>query len=884
MTSPYRPRAAFAALACAFVLVACGGGAGQGTQAPAATPATGAVSTPPAQSVPDTAGPDDAGQGVDGAALTLPIEVLGDGDPASPVIAEAVLHLPAGTRALASQLWFVCHRCGVYGSPEFERTSATPVTVKASVRVLGSAEDAASVPWIDITDASVRLQDNERLSGGIDGGFHTVRAALALDAATVARLGEGDAGNRVQFRFNGTDGESNGYRILDLQLRDAAGRPLDDSVRVHTDPRRERQNGAIWSQDVPAGKALWYANDRLRKSSIVARTLRSSCASCHASDGHDLQYFNYSDNAIVQRGRFHGLSEAEARQIAAFVRHAQRGQVYVDKARPWNPPYQPGPGLDCGTEPGCENAWAAGAGLEAVLDTPAQAARALFAGGDAARTVTQADIDALMDANATLNLRQMPVALQFPDWNAWLPTEGPEDIWPQGVNAEGAFVGGARFSADNGQLRDPLGHAQRLAAWFQAHRGARFGDWSHLTPQQRGEIAQMLYLSGWEVYGFLGGGRGAHIAGNGRRYGAEVGADTLRTREDANTIARGDAAAFSREAYIERATGNLLRWNAVQQWDMARTFGLEGNQRWFIGDLDTNGQWHGRGEDHGWPFNTPSLFYLAPHMTYQTAFKADGGVAREWILAWEPQDRMASYYRSNQWYQLQMTVNAGGQSGWVNYPMDWPYLTAFDEYIADLVGDATPAARALKNAHEVRLLQGRIKAAQYVANAITLDDRGETRGLPFNDGRYGRAQALKHLQVTQFTDRGVRLGTWKSRYHFLDEVQPGLYLGMVNGAIHQFNSLYAATDPQAWRRCVPGNTELGDDEVLSGFRFCLDAQALSLGTDGARRYMLEDPWYRATTEQHEQFGLWEAKRLGAEPARVATWERWMKQVWPEAGR
>jgi len=76
-------------------------------------------------------------------------------------------------------------------------------------------------------------------------------------------------------------------------------------------------------------------------------------------------------------------------------------------------------------------------------------------------------------------------------------------------------------------------------------------------------------------------------------------------------------------------------------------------------------------------------------------YNAAGQITREWYTAWEADNIVASYYRSNQWYQLQMTVNPGGQSNWVNYPMDWPYLTAFDEYIANKVGSDTPAAKAL---------------------------------------------------------------------------------------------------------------------------------------------------------------------------------------------
>ncbi|HVI56016.1 MAG TPA: hypothetical protein VM621_13315 [Luteibacter sp.] len=817
--------------------------------------------------------------------VQLPLEVLGDGNPDAPLVVEAGLALSSADLSATTRLWFVCHRCGFYGAPEFEATTHAPTTVKASFRILGGLAPGndGSVAWTDITDANVTLPDAERIHGGINGGFYTTHITVPLDAATRARLVALPASNRIQFRFNGTDGESNGFRIVDLQLRDEGGKQRDSQGVVRVDPKLERTAGAVYTADVDTGRALWYGRDSNKKSSIVDRTIHAACAQCHADNGRDLEYFNYSNNAIVARGRFHGLSDTQARQIVAYLRYSLRDVPFAALARPWNPPYQPGPGMDC-TGPACEIDWAAGAGIDAVLDTASEAMQALFQkpiGGSL--SLTQDDIDRVMDPHTTLNVRETRIPMQFPDWDAWLPTIHPDDIWADG-GATGSFEDGAVFSATANRKLDPNGQYHGVVSWLAAHlnpNGVR-GDWSHLSPDDRSQAQTMFTDFGWEAYNFIGGGRGDHISTNGV-FGAQVGGDALRALASPTTMSSGSPSAFTREAFVERAVSSVLHWSTVKQWEITQDYALEGNQQWFIGEKDAvSGAWNGRGEAHGWVFNAPSAFYLAPHMLYQDAYDANGN-HRQWILGWETDNVVASYYRTNQWYQLQMTINAGGQSGWVNYPMDWPYLTGFDENLGNLVGDADPVAKAQQSTHFVRLLQARIKSAQYVNNDIVLYDPNQP-DLVANAGRYGRAQTEKHLTPTNFMDNGVALGIWPSKYRFLDELQPGLFLEVVNGSIAQFNGLYATTAPSAWRRCDPSNTMLGDTETYSGFRYCMDAGSTPLGVDGnGRKYMIQDPYYRSSTEQTDQFGVWEATRMGAEPKRLATWSAWLNRVWPASG-
>ena len=134
---------------------------------------------------------------------------------------------------------------------------------------------------------------------------------------------------------------------------------------------------------------------------------------CHAQDGRDLKYFNYSNNSIIGRSVFHGLTAAQGAQIASYIRSLNM----PNPGRPWNPPYQPGPGLD--SQP--VDQWSAGAGLDAVLASDQDLVNGLFPGGAQVSDFTPTGL---------LNIRETPIALQLPDWNSWLPTVHPMDAWP----------------------------------------------------------------------------------------------------------------------------------------------------------------------------------------------------------------------------------------------------------------------------------------------------------------------------------------------------------------------------------------------------------------------------------------------------------------------
>ena len=262
--------------------------------------------------------------------IVLPIEVLG----ADGTVVSRTVTLPAGQAEPVRSLWLQVH--------------GLRYADQASVQVNTSA-------WMPLNNNTVTIAEPGKTYGGIGGGFATLAMTLALPDGTVVG---GD--NTIRFRFNHTDGFVSSYRVLAFNFLDAEGKkilPANDFVEDA--PER-------WTPPLPdaasiqAGKELWHGASLAASSLPNSPTLQARCADCHAQDGRDLKYFNFSNASIIARARFHGLSELQSEQIASYI----RSLPLPSPGRPWNPPYQPGPGLD---EQPVSN-WAAGAGLAWVLD------------------------------------------------------------------------------------------------------------------------------------------------------------------------------------------------------------------------------------------------------------------------------------------------------------------------------------------------------------------------------------------------------------------------------------------------------------------------------------------------------------------------------------
>lgn len=854
------------AAALVAALSACGG---QGSGSPPANGSAGTAGVSNGAAGSSSGGSSGANAGAAGNStaglpeLALPIEVLGSGAPDEPVVVGTSLPLANADLSAAAQLYVQCHRCGFYDAPGFEALSKPLTKAKASLRVLGGASDA---PWVDVTDASVQLDEVSRAHGGLNGGLVSVSFTLALDESTRSRLVAGN--NALEFRFNGTDGNANGFRVLHVQLRDASGKNLSLVNERWADIALEKEAGKAASEAATQGRALWYALDSLAESPLVPRKIRAACSSCHAADGRDLQYFNYSDHSIVQRSRFHGLSAEQGQQIAAFLRSSLHDEVpHVAAAAPWNPPYQPGPGLD--SKPLAE--WAAGAGLDAVLPD-GKAFLSAFVGKAATdvSAVTQAELDAVMDPSKVLNTREMPVPLQFPDWNSWLPPISPLDIWtPEAGQTEGLFE-------TQGGDNNPNKVVARIEQWLETNKNPNgvYGDWTHLTADQHVQISNMIGYFGSKVVDVGGGSRGTRVSPDpSKPFGAELGAAKLQARASAETKALYPAASFSKEGFIERVNFSLYRWMGIKQWEMVHTYGAE-SQLDFHGHKDASGKWVGEGEKRGWPYSWPSMFYVAPHMLYATEQTSAG--KREFYYSWEP--RLDSYYRTNQWYQLQVSINPGW-AGASNGAMDWPYHMGFTNAVVDDL-NKSKAPDWVSAAHLARYFQIRTKLAQLANTDISFDTPKpeDPTNLFANTGMQSKADLLFKLSPTAVMDNGPA-GNEQTRYRALESIGAGTHLLFVNGNFALYNALYASTEPAKYRRCDPSNTSLGGPEPKSGFRFCIDSALAPFETNADGKPHLPGSVDNWTTAQYLAWGKYQGTNMGVESKRLETYSAWLAKLW-----
>src|ERR1700730_3698784 len=338
--------------------------------------------------------------------ILLPIEVLG----AEGTTVSRAFTLQDGQAESARSLWLQIH--------------GLRYAVQASIQVNESA-------WIPLNNNTVTIPEPARSFGGIGGAFATLVMTLSLPNGTVVH-----GANTLRFRFNQTDGIVSAYRVLAVNFLTSDGsKILPPEDFVEDAPEK-------WAPPLPdaasirAGQELWLTAPLAANSLANSPRIQARCADCHAKDGRDLKYFNFSNGSIVDRSRFHGLSKLQGEQIASYI----RSLTLPSPGRPWKPPYQPGPGLD--GQP--VSNWAAGAGLSWVLDRDMDALKYLVSQhgapskGEAPsppgnvsslRELTGKITPDIFRPDGNLNPREIPIALQLPDWSGWLPRVHPKDAW-----------------------------------------------------------------------------------------------------------------------------------------------------------------------------------------------------------------------------------------------------------------------------------------------------------------------------------------------------------------------------------------------------------------------------------------------------------------------
>jgi hypothetical protein len=302
---------------------------------------------------------------------------------------------------------------GPVGTMRSVSVDTTRISTTLALRIHGAAHAGMvelqinNRPWVALSNTTATVTGLAAKYGGIGGSFNTVDLRLPVGAPALA-VGS----HTIKFRFAASDNVTIGFRVLRLNLLDASGQTAVAASDFVND------NPASWTAPLPspsdriAGETLW------RQAALIEGSpgapIRARCGDCHTQNGYDLAYFNFSNTAIIERSKFHGLSDLQGQQIASFIRSMPGSQ----NGRPWNPPYQPGPGLD--TRPVSE--WAAGAGLDAVLVDDVDGLAALPVVSQGARALI--DVDGTI---ANIPVHSLPKAFQLMDWNHWLPRIHPLD-------------------------------------------------------------------------------------------------------------------------------------------------------------------------------------------------------------------------------------------------------------------------------------------------------------------------------------------------------------------------------------------------------------------------------------------------------------------------
>ncbi len=345
-----------------------------------------------------------------GTPVTLPVEVVGENGTTSSVTVE----IPTPLARQVRSLWIEIHGLSYAGMVSVEINEGN---------------------WVSLNNDTVSVAEPGKSYGGIGGGFPTLKVTLPLQEGAVV-----GGTNIIRFRFNRTDGLASGFRVLAFNFL------TSDSIKVLKPDAFKEEDPNTWtppfrdSASLLAGRQFWQSATLTASGLEDASRIRAHCSDCHAYDGRDLKYFGYSNASIVARSRFHGLSTLQGQQIASYI----RSLPVPSPGRPWNPPYQPGPGLDA--QPVAN--WAAGAGLSWVLDSDTATLPFVFRPkGDLARQpdIGNAPESAIVAAitpdvfrpDGNLNPREIPISLQLPDWNHWLPRVHPLDAWgPAFENSE----------------------------------------------------------------------------------------------------------------------------------------------------------------------------------------------------------------------------------------------------------------------------------------------------------------------------------------------------------------------------------------------------------------------------------------------------------------
>ncbi len=570
-----------------------------------------------------------------GDAIRLPIEVLG------PSGTKETVSFQLSSTTGITHLLVTCHSCG-YNDHALDSDSTK---VKAAVQVNGGAQIALKYYTLKsgggiAGNSAIRLvAPDDAGYGGVGGGFRTNTMVLPISGLKTGT-------NTLSFTHVTQGGASIGFRIIDVNLL----RGTSPGAKVLPSTQFVQDNPASWSAAQAAGtsdptalqaainqgKTLWYKNNSLYDPALdqfdgqtggtppLDGRIQASCSNCHAQDGRDLNYFNFSNRSIVERAYFHGVARSEGQKIAAYIRSLNL--PVVARARPWNPPYQPGPGLD--SRPAYE--WAAGAGLDEVLDRDSDMEGYLFSSGTSADAV-----NAVVNRFGKLNMRELPVAVQMPDWNQWLPRLHPSDAFNAARSAitqdeDGTSVGMPFYdylyqrAANDPSSRNVGDIVKRLEKWL-TRDGTCYSQTVTKGPGWRANNSTVL--------------QALRI---GKVIAAGIGSSACEDVRYDRNVTRP----------IELAKHGLISWATVKHWELFHSNNLETQSAKLTQPVCIGSTCVDASEARGWVTDDKfdigmNVFNRAPHYV--------GYNARDFLY----QDEVVGSYETSIWYHLQMVLNAG---------------------------------------------------------------------------------------------------------------------------------------------------------------------------------------------------------------------------------
>ncbi|CAN0628015.1 Cytochrome c domain-containing protein [Burkholderia multivorans] len=503
--------------------------------------------------------------------------------------------------------------------------------------------------------------------GSSDVSYYKVIIPVSVNAGDV----------NLTFTLLRIDSRVSGFRVVKLDLLGADGKSVLAAHSV-ADDRPERWTAPLNNaRDIAEGKRLFTEQDLVR-SPLSSGAMRMHCADCHATDGSDLKYFNYSNQSIISRSLFHGLSENQGEQLASYIRNLA---TYQSKnGRPWLPPYQPAAGLD--RVPVDE--WAAGGGMEgAVLDDQAQMMRYLFPGFVDARKTPILPSAFLNPDNphgtpdklifASTNIRELPIDLPLPDWNHWLPS----------ISLREAVGGDAQFERSG-----------MAVAFDGAFR---------LLSSQNGNVAKLTKVVA------VVDDQGKHIALTDNGYKSLM--DQL-SRRFSNPVLSPDWVKKQSARTVAQALYSIALWKNVRTWQLQQGFHLDDKMR-AIYENNQNAPStlaNSRIEPRGWAYT--GLFSTSPGF----GFGIDKTIANPCAPPGHSGcavtgNELGEQYLRDVWYWLQLILNPGMGHEFGNNPLDWGYFPGALRETEAVTGESQ-YLRAL--AMTLKAMQGRDNGLSYV--------------------------------------------------------------------------------------------------------------------------------------------------------------------------